>query len=149
MTPSWVQSGTKYLTFMPLTTSTPLDLLAETKPHLNDNDFPNRPSLVQNLHQIASLAESFTEQRPRSTGNWGQFADNLDQEGLRACFPVNYSFWLLIQIGFMLTYMITTYPSGVDLWNISGLIRLFPADSLILVAARKRSPPSARHSSLG
>ncbi len=76
---------------MPLTSSTPLDLLAKTKPHLNDNDFPNRPSLVQNLHQIALLAESFTEQRPRSTGSWGHLADNLDQEGLRV-FPSQLSF---------------------------------------------------------
>ncbi|KAF9444140.1 SPO22-domain-containing protein [Macrolepiota fuliginosa MF-IS2] len=89
---------------MPLITSTRPDLLARTKPHLNDSNIPNRPSLVQNLHQIASLAESFSEQRPRSNNSWNHLADNLDQE-------------------------------GVDLWNISGLVRLFPTDSLVLVAA--------------
>ncbi len=75
-----------------------LDLLAKTKPHLNDNDFPNRPSLVQNLHQIAFLAESFTEKRPRSTGSWGHLADNLDQEGLRVFFFSANSLLSLIQI---------------------------------------------------
>lgn len=81
-----------------------MGLLTETKPHLNGSDIPNRPSLVQNLYQIASLAESLSEQRPRSNSSWDHLADNLDQE-------------------------------GVDLWNISGLIRLIPADSLVLVAA--------------
>lgn len=69
------------LTFMPLITSAHSDLLVKTKPHLNDGDVPNRPSLVQNLHQIASLAESFSEQRPRSDNSWNHLADNLDQEG--------------------------------------------------------------------
>lgn len=40
----------------------------------------------------------------------------------------------------MANLMITTYLPGVDLWNISGLIRLFPTDNLVLVAARKCGP---------
>lgn len=31
----------------------------------------------------------------------------------------------------------TSYPPGVDLWNISGLICLIPADSLVFVGASK------------
>jgi len=65
---------------MLLTLSQRSDLLAETKPHLRGSDIPDQPLLVQNLHQIASLAESFSEQRPRSN-NWSHLADNLDQEG--------------------------------------------------------------------
>ncbi|KXN85140.1 hypothetical protein AN958_11630 [Leucoagaricus sp. SymC.cos] len=59
-----------------------MDLLTKTKPHLSDSDIPNRPPLVQNLHQIASLAENFSEQRPRSNSNWNHLADSLDQEGV-------------------------------------------------------------------
>jgi hypothetical protein len=66
---------------MPLIVKPYPDLLTKNKPHLNDTDIPNRPSLVQNLHQIASLAESFAEQRPRSTTSWNHLADSLDQEG--------------------------------------------------------------------
>jgi hypothetical protein len=81
MTLLWVRFSSYCLTSMPLTAKPYPDLLTKNKPHLNDTDIPNRPSLVQNLHQIASLAESFAEQRPRSITSWNHLADSLDQEG--------------------------------------------------------------------
>lgn len=70
-----------------------MDLLVKTKPNLSDTDTPNQPLLVQNLHQVASLAESFSEQRPRSNSNWSHLADNLDQEGSElAQFPIKFYF---------------------------------------------------------
>lgn len=63
-----------------------------------------RPSLVKNLHRVASLAESFTEQRPR---NCAELADGLDQE-------------------------------GVNLWNISSLVRKCPEDDGRAVVAALR-----------
>jgi len=59
-----------------------LDLLIRIKPRLDDPDLPNRPSLVQDLHQVAALAEAFSEQRPRSNKAWVELADSLDQEGV-------------------------------------------------------------------
>ncbi|RDB27351.1 TPR repeat-containing protein ZIP4 [Hypsizygus marmoreus] len=73
------------------------EILLTIKPKLNDPKPPTRPSLTEDLHRVASLAESFTEQRPKSNKSWVQFADSLDQE-------------------------------GVNLWNISGLIRKVPED---------------------
>ena len=61
--------------------STHLDLLAKTKAQLDDSNAANRASLIQNLHQVALLAESFAEQRPRSNTDWIKLADMLDQEG--------------------------------------------------------------------
>ncbi|GLB36795.1 putative oxidation-reduction process [Lyophyllum shimeji] len=80
--------------------------LLTTKPQLDDPAPPTRPSLTDDLNQIAALAESFSEQRPRSNStNWIHLADTLDQE-------------------------------GVNLWNISGLIRKTPEDDgRLLVAA--------------
>ncbi|KAL9715614.1 hypothetical protein Ac2012v2_000056 [Leucoagaricus gongylophorus] len=70
-----------------------MDLLVKTKPNLSGTDTPNQPLLVQNLHQVASLAESFSEQRPRSNSNWSHLADNLDQEGSElAQFPIKFYF---------------------------------------------------------
>lgn len=57
------------------------DLLIRTKAQLDDTTALSRPSLVQDLHQVASLAESFTEQRPKSSKEWFHLADTLDQEG--------------------------------------------------------------------
>lgn len=38
--------------------------------------------MTEKLIQIASLAESFTEQRPKSSrSTWSHLADSLDQEG--------------------------------------------------------------------
>lgn len=59
-----------------------LDLLVATKPKLDDSNAAVRASLVVELHQVVSLAESFTEQRPRSNKNWIHLANTLDREGV-------------------------------------------------------------------
>ncbi|KAK0207833.1 hypothetical protein DFS33DRAFT_1408812 [Desarmillaria ectypa] len=61
------------------------DLLISAKSQLEDPSATVRPTLVKNLHRVASLAESFTEQRPRAGKDCAEFADGLDQEG--AFFP--------------------------------------------------------------
>ncbi|KAK0475156.1 hypothetical protein IW261DRAFT_1595606 [Armillaria novae-zelandiae] len=50
------------------------DLLTRAKSQLDDPS--QHAALVQDLHQVASLAESFTDQRPQ------ELADVLDQEGV-------------------------------------------------------------------
>jgi len=66
------------------------DLLITAKPQLDNPDPSVRPTLIEKLRQVASLAESFTEQRPRSNKSWIQLADELDQEGLsRTLSPIN------------------------------------------------------------
>ncbi|KAF8060777.1 meiosis protein SPO22/ZIP4 like-domain-containing protein, partial [Lyophyllum atratum] len=81
------------------------EILLTTKSQLEDITPLTRPSLTNDLHQVASLAESFSEQRPRSNNKtWIHLADSLDQE-------------------------------GVNLWNISGLMRKTPEDDGLLVAA--------------
>ncbi|KAG6828741.1 hypothetical protein H0H92_006879 [Tricholoma furcatifolium] len=82
------------------------EILLTVKPKLDDLKSTTRPSLTSDLYQIASLAEAFSEQRPRSNSkSWLHLADSLDQE-------------------------------GVNLWNISGLIRRTPEDDgRLLVAA--------------
>jgi len=113
-----------------------LDLLIRIKPHLDDPDLPNRPSLVQDLHHVAALAEGFSEQRPRSNKAWVELADSLDQEGL-SLFP-----FAIIRITFVgCKYeLMIAISKGVSLWNISGLICKAPDDdSRTLVAARKFS----------
>ncbi|KAH7906954.1 meiosis protein SPO22/ZIP4 like-domain-containing protein [Hygrophoropsis aurantiaca] len=57
------------------------DLLIKTKPKLNDISVDD-PSAVDGLHQIASLAQSFTELRTKSSTNWSELTDILDQEGV-------------------------------------------------------------------
>ncbi|KAK0245171.1 hypothetical protein EDD85DRAFT_8484 [Armillaria nabsnona] len=78
------------------------DLLIGAKSQLDDTS--QRPTLVKNLHRVASLAESFTEERPR---NCAELADGLDQE-------------------------------GVNLWNISSLVRKCPEDDGRAVVAALR-----------
>ncbi|KAL0950560.1 hypothetical protein HGRIS_007363 [Hohenbuehelia grisea] len=58
------------------------DLLSTIKPQLNDPQDAGRAALVKDLHQVASLAQSFTERRPKSNKEWLDLADNLDQEGV-------------------------------------------------------------------
>ncbi|KAF9481252.1 SPO22-domain-containing protein [Pholiota conissans] len=66
--------------------------LSKVKPLLDDPKHPNWPSITQELNEVTSQAELFTEQRPKSSkAAWSHLADSLDQE-------------------------------GVNLWNISGLI---------------------------
>ncbi|KAF8637477.1 hypothetical protein AX16_010805 [Volvariella volvacea WC 439] len=81
------------------------DLLLTTKVQLEDLEQSSQAVLVKNLHKVASLAESYTEQRPKSNQTDASFSDILDQE-------------------------------GVNLWNISGLVRNNPSDGVrALVAA--------------
>lgn len=58
------------------------ELLITTKSQLDDPKLPTTPSLVQDLHKVASLAESFTEQRQKTNKALEEFADTLDREGL-------------------------------------------------------------------
>ncbi|KAF9467007.1 hypothetical protein BDZ94DRAFT_1212000 [Collybia nuda] len=58
------------------------ELLITTKSQLDDPKLPTRTSLVQDLHKVASLAESFTEQRQKSSKDLEKFADTLDREGV-------------------------------------------------------------------
>ncbi|KAJ7752626.1 meiosis protein SPO22/ZIP4 like-domain-containing protein [Mycena metata] len=58
------------------------DLLVATKPQLDNPDPSARPVLIEKLRQVATLAESFTEQRPKSNKSWIQLSDELDQEGV-------------------------------------------------------------------
>ncbi|PPQ99580.1 hypothetical protein CVT26_008401 [Gymnopilus dilepis] len=69
-----------------------LEHLTAVKPFLDNPQNLQWSSMTEKLIQIASLAELFTEQRPKSSrSTWSHLADSLDQE-------------------------------GVGLWNISGLI---------------------------
>lgn len=82
--------------------------------------------MVQDLNQLATLAESFAEQRPRSNKDWVQLADSLDQEGS----PFLLHMWF--------THQIKHSNPGVNLWNMSGAIRKSPDDDgRSLVGARK------------
>ncbi|KAJ8589076.1 SPO22-domain-containing protein [Rhizopogon salebrosus TDB-379] len=56
------------------------DLLIRTKPKLKDG-IAKDGTITQDLHKIASLAQAFAEQRPKSNKNC-QLADFLDQEGV-------------------------------------------------------------------
>lgn len=74
------------------TYSTFIDLLITAKPQLDNPDPAVRPPLIEKLRQVASLAESFTEQRPKSNKSWLQLSDELDQEGPlipRTLSPIN------------------------------------------------------------
>jgi hypothetical protein len=42
----------------------------------------NFRATAEYLNQVTSLAESFSEQRPRSSMSWSHLADSLDQEGV-------------------------------------------------------------------
>ncbi|KAG7439543.1 uncharacterized protein BT62DRAFT_877584, partial [Guyanagaster necrorhizus] len=57
------------------------DLLISAKSQLDDTNVAVRPTLVKNLYRVASLAESFTEQRPKTDKDCAELADGLDQEG--------------------------------------------------------------------
>ncbi|PBK89275.1 SPO22-domain-containing protein, partial [Armillaria gallica] len=96
------------------------DLLISAKSQLDDTSPAVRPTLVKNLHRVASLAESFTEQRPRDCA---ELADGLDQEG--AFFPFCW-------------HIIYKSIEGVNLWNISSLVRKCPEDDGRAVVAALR-----------
>ncbi|PPQ65610.1 hypothetical protein CVT24_011819, partial [Panaeolus cyanescens] len=56
--------------------------LSTVKPLLDNPKHPKWSNLVKDLQHIASLAENFTEQRPKFSKNvWGHLIDALDQEG--------------------------------------------------------------------
>lgn len=81
--------------------------------------------MTQELTQVATLAEAFTEERPKSAkGSWSHLADSLDQEGS------------LVYDSLLRSSYFT--PTGVNLWNISGLVRKGPEEGghNALVAAR-------------
>ncbi|KAF5385597.1 hypothetical protein D9757_006758 [Collybiopsis confluens] len=74
------------------------DLLTTTKIQLNETDSSIRPSLIEKLHRISACAESFTERRSRP-GN---------PDCVELCDTLD--------------------QEGVNLWNISGLVRKLPDD---------------------
>ena len=54
---------------------------------MNDARSANWPTIIQELEQIAKLAENFTEQRSKlAKGSQTDLADTLDQEGLQHAF---------------------------------------------------------------
>ncbi|KAF4566535.1 hypothetical protein EYR36_011966 [Pleurotus pulmonarius] len=57
------------------------DLLSAIKPKL-DKVKGAQSAVVKDLHQVASLAQSFTERRAKSSKQRVEWADNLDQEGV-------------------------------------------------------------------
>jgi hypothetical protein len=64
---------------------------------------------LQDLEQIAKLAENFAEQRSKlAKGSHDDLADTLDQEGSSHASAKLFS---------------SDYLEGVNLWNISGLLR--------------------------
>ena len=60
------------------------ELLIKIKPKLKDitSSSVDAGTVVKDLHQIASLAQSFSDQRFKSGNNDGHFTDALDQQGL-------------------------------------------------------------------
>lgn len=84
------------------------------KPLLDDQQYQNWPLVTQELAQITSLVNSFTEQRPKSNkSSWNHLADSLDQEG---------SFHGVL----LLLNQCANHSQGVNLWNISGVIHKVP-----------------------
>jgi hypothetical protein len=62
------------------------DLLIKVKPRLDDNTPGVRVALAQDLHRIAFLAESLTEQRSRSKKSLVHVEELLDREGSLFCY---------------------------------------------------------------
>lgn len=54
--------------------------LSKCKPLINDPKISNWSSIIQELEQIARLAESFTD-HPLRSAKGNEFSDTLDQEG--------------------------------------------------------------------
>lgn len=68
------------------------DIVARVKPKLTDLSKKDaRPSLLDDLQQIAILGETFTEQRPRGKVS-ADIPDKLDREGRRATALLAWSF---------------------------------------------------------
>ncbi|PCH33182.1 hypothetical protein WOLCODRAFT_93070 [Wolfiporia cocos MD-104 SS10] len=64
------------------TSSIRADALISVKQKLGDSRRSSRVSICAELYQLASLAESFSQQRPRSNKDWVHQADTLDREGV-------------------------------------------------------------------
>ncbi|KAH9947352.1 meiosis protein SPO22/ZIP4 like-domain-containing protein [Amylocystis lapponica] len=58
------------------------DILVPIKPKLNETKPGALLAIRSDLHQIAVLAQSFSQQRPRSNKDWLHHADSLDREGV-------------------------------------------------------------------
>jgi hypothetical protein len=104
------------------------DLLIKVKPRLDDNTPGVRVSLGQDLHRIAFLAESLTEQRSRSKKSLVLVEELLDREGsLFFCYHFR-----------DITFRFRIASSGVLLWNTSGIIGKTPDDDgRAVIAARQ------------
>jgi hypothetical protein len=96
------------------------EILITTKPRLEDPKPSILPTLIRDLHRVASLAESFTEHRPRSNKSWVHLVDTLDQEGM---FDSS-----LCCLSGQVHLRMEKNTTGVNLWNISGLARKTPED---------------------
>jgi hypothetical protein len=107
------------------------DLLVRAKPRLDDVRPDVRTALVDDLHRIAFLAESLTEQRSRWKKTLPQADELLDREGevgslAVLCFRVNICSFASIfpRLGPLTRCNIP----GVLLWNTSGIIGKAPDD---------------------
>lgn len=99
-----------------------LELLLEAKSQLNESPLGSQELLIKNLHAIASSTQLLAEQRTGSPKGaiWSEIADKLDQEGLDILF-------LLLpgkdQKSYSMSNGMYAVIIGVNLWNISGLVR--------------------------
>jgi hypothetical protein len=98
------------------------ELLIKTKPRLKDGT--TKDETIKDLHKIASLAQTFTEQRLKSIKK-SHLSDFLDQEGPYHC-----------SASVRTNMKPKCLLLGVSLWNASGVVRLGSApDSRVVVAA--------------
>ncbi|KAL4254899.1 Sporulation-specific protein 22/ZIP4 [Abortiporus biennis] len=60
------------------------DVLVDIKPKLAENRRPSSSSvkIIEDLHKVATLAESLSHRRPRTHKDWSTLADALDREGV-------------------------------------------------------------------
>ena len=58
------------------------DALINIKPKLAESRLPNPKTISDELYTVASLAESFSQKRPRANVDWSNLADVLDREGV-------------------------------------------------------------------
>ncbi|KAJ3483561.1 hypothetical protein NLI96_g6231 [Meripilus lineatus] len=58
------------------------DALINIKPKLAESRLPNPKTISDELYTVASLAESFSQKRPRANIDWSNLADVLDREGV-------------------------------------------------------------------
>ncbi|TEB29295.1 hypothetical protein FA13DRAFT_672885 [Coprinellus micaceus] len=61
-----------------------MELLSKIKPHIEGyiKDPNVHSQITPDLERIARLAETFVEQRPKSTKGFQHMTDSLDQEGM-------------------------------------------------------------------